>query len=96
MAVSIDTRTALVRSLGQFWSHTRAQVCVPPGFLKPLPQPIKTHTPWCGYGFAWVRVRVALEYPRVTLDNPYLDWAAGECCWEAQLVRSELDTNTNH
>jgi hypothetical protein len=68
-AVSVDTRTALARLLGQFWSHTCAQVCVPPGFLKPLPQPVKTRTLWCGYGFAWVRVRVALEYPRVTRDN---------------------------
>ena len=68
-AVSIDTRTALVRLLGQFWSHTCMQVCVPLGFLKPLPQPIKTHTLWCGYRFAWVRVWVALEYPRVTCDN---------------------------
>ena len=70
MAVSIDTYTALVRLLGQFWSHTHMWVCVPPGFLKPLPQPIKTHTLQCGYGFAWVRVWVALVvivtgYPRV-------------------------------
>jgi hypothetical protein len=70
-AVSVDTRTALARSLGQFWSHTRARVFVPPGFLKPLPQPVKTRTLRCGYGFAWVRVRVALEYPRVTRDNLY-------------------------
>jgi hypothetical protein len=70
-AVSVDTRTALARSLGQFRSHTRARVCVPPGFLKPLPQPVKTRTRTEGYGFAWVRVRVALEYPRVTRDNLY-------------------------
>ena len=69
MAVSIDTHTALVRLLGQFWSHTCVWVCVPPGFLKPLPQPIKIHTLWCRYRFAWVRVWVALEYPRVTCDN---------------------------
>ena len=25
--------------------------------------------PWCGYGFAGVGVRVALENPRVTRDN---------------------------
>ena len=51
-AASIDACTALVRSLGQFWSHTRMRVCVPPGFLKPLPQPVKTRTLWCGYRFA--------------------------------------------
>jgi hypothetical protein len=50
-AVSIDTCTALARLLGQFWSHTRAWVCVPPGFLKPLPQPVKTRTLECGCGF---------------------------------------------
>ena len=37
--MSIDTRTALAKLLGQFWSHTRTRVYVPPGFLKPLRQP---------------------------------------------------------
>ena len=34
--MSIDTCTALVRLLGQFWSQTHMQVCVPLGFLKTL------------------------------------------------------------
>ena len=60
MAVSIDTRTALAWLLGQFWKEasttnrtttaTRARVCVPPGFLKPLPQPVKTRTLGAGTG----------------------------------------------
>jgi len=39
-------------------------------FAKPGPQPAKTPTLECGYGFSQVRVWVALEYPRVTRDNP--------------------------
>ena len=36
-AVSVDTRTALARSLGQFWSHTRVRVLTGwgKGFKKP-------------------------------------------------------------
>jgi len=59
-AVSIDTRTALARLLGQFWKEasttnqttaaTHTWVCVPPGFLKPLPQPVKTRTRTKGTG----------------------------------------------
>jgi len=72
-AVSIDTRTALVR----FWSHTHTRVGVPTRgleyprvFAKPVPAPIETRTPAYGYGFSGVRVRVALENPRVTRANP--------------------------
>ena len=38
---------------------------------KPLPQPVETRTCRCRYGFAWVRVQVALGNPRVTRDNLY-------------------------
>ena len=48
-----------------------AQACIPAKPAKPLPQPAGTRTLVGGYRFVWVRVRVALEYPRVTLDNPY-------------------------
>jgi hypothetical protein len=37
----------------------------------PLPVPAKTRTLSAGTGFWRVRVRVALNYPRVTRDNPY-------------------------
>ena len=36
----------------------------------PVPVPMKTRTLSAGTGFWWVRVRVALKYPRVTRDNP--------------------------
>ena len=39
----------------------------------PIPVPVKTRTLSVGMGFWQVRVQVALEYPRVTCDNPYLD-----------------------
>ena len=68
-AVSIDTRTALARFTGHFLYDTRERVYVPVGFIKPLPGPAETPTLGSGYGFARVRVRVALENPRVTRDN---------------------------
>src|ERR1700678_1942776 len=37
---------------------------------KPVPIPLKTRTLEHGYGFSGVRVRVALENPRVTRANP--------------------------
>src|ERR1700678_2938283 len=37
---------------------------------KPVPVPLKTRTLEHGYGFSGVRVRVALENPRVTRANP--------------------------
>ena len=39
---------------------------------KPWPQPQKTPTLSAGTGFIWVGVGVSLNYPRVTLDDPYL------------------------
>ena len=50
-AVSIDTRTAPARFIGQFCEDTRERVYVPPGFLKP---PTRT----CRNPYPWVRVRV--------------------------------------
>ena len=41
------------------------------GFTKPAPVPGKTCAHGCGYGFPWVRVRIALENPRVAHDIPY-------------------------
>jgi len=38
MAVSFDTFNAIARFPGQLWHPTRAQVGVPPGFVKPLPR----------------------------------------------------------
>jgi len=40
-------------------------------FAKPLPAPIETRTPGHRQGFSWVRVRVALENPRVARAIPY-------------------------
>ena len=40
MAVSIDTRTAFVRFIGWVWEDTHKQVWVPPGFWRPLPEPV--------------------------------------------------------
>ena len=45
--------------------------CIPAEPAKPLPQPAGTLTLVGGYGFVRVGVQVALEYPRVTCDNPY-------------------------
>jgi len=64
-----------------------------PGFLKTLTWTHWNPYPWGRCGFLWVWVWVALEYPRVTHDNPYLhlpcppDWAnlvlVGHCCtWQ--------------
>jgi len=39
-------------------------------FEKAVPVPTATRTPGHGYGFFGVRVRVALENPRVTHANP--------------------------
>ena len=64
MAVSIDTCTALARSISWLWEDTREWVWVPPGFENPYPYP------WGRCGFSWVWVQVALEYPRVTRDDP--------------------------
>jgi len=67
--MSFDTRNAIARFIGWFRQDTRERVCVPPGFLKPLPLTRQNPYPWGGYGFSRVRVRVALGYPRVTRDN---------------------------
>ena len=58
-----------------------ACTCIPAEPAEPLPQPAGTLTLVGGYGFVWVRVRVALEYPRVTRYNLYSDVAAfaGSC-----------------
>ena len=61
-----------LRSLKIHFPLVPAQACIPAKPAKPLPQPAETRTLVGGYGFVWVRVRVALKYPRVTLDNPYV------------------------
>jgi len=71
--MSFDTRNAIARFIGWFRQDTREQVCVPPGFLKPLPLTHQNPYPWGRYGFSRVRVRVALGYPRVTRDNHYVE-----------------------
>jgi len=75
-AVSIDTRTALVRFTGRSSMVHIPLVptctCIPTKPTKPLPQPAGTCTLVGGYGFVQVRVWVALEYPRVTCDNLYI------------------------
>jgi len=40
-------------------------------FAKPVPVPVKTHTPGHRYRFSGVPVQVALENPRITHANPY-------------------------
>lgn len=60
-----------LRSLKIHFPLVPAQARIPAKPAKPLPQPAETRTLVGGYGFVWVRVRVALKYPRVTLDNPY-------------------------
>ena len=67
--MSLDIRIAIVRFPGQFFSRTRTQISVPPGFLKTPTLTRQNPYPPNGYRFSWVRVRVALEYPRVTHDN---------------------------
>jgi len=69
-AVSIDTCTAIARFLNRLWEHTHAQVAYPRVFAEPIPILVETRTPGHGYGFSGVRVRVALENPRVTCANP--------------------------
>ena len=50
MAVSIDTRTAPARFIGQFCEDTHERVYAPPGFFK---------TPrTCQNPYPWVRVQV--------------------------------------
>jgi len=78
-AVSFDICNAIARFPGQFECHTHARVGIPPGFMKPLPWPAETPTLGSGYGFAWVRVWVALENPRVTHDNHY-KWMIAFMC----------------
>ena len=70
-AVSFDIHNAIARFPGRFECPTHARVCIPLGFVKPLPWPAETPTLGSGYGFARVRVWVALENPRVTCDNHY-------------------------
>ena len=70
--VSIDTCTAIARFLGQLWECTHARVAYPRVFAEPVPVPVETRTPGHGCGFSGVRVRVALENPRVTRANPYM------------------------
>ena len=69
-AVSIDTCTAVARFFDSFLGRTRAQVAYPGVFVEPAPVPVETRTLGHGYGFSGVRVRVALENPRVTRANP--------------------------
>jgi len=49
-----------------------------PGFHETLTLTCQNPYPWGGYGFSWVRVWVALEYPRVTHDNHYMAYLV--CC----------------
>ena len=70
-AVSIDTCTAIARFLNRLWERTRARVAYPRVFAEPVPVLVETRTPGHGHGFSGVRVRVALENPRVTRANPY-------------------------
>ena len=51
MAVSFDTCNAIARFPGWFECHTHAWVGIPPGFMKPLPWPIRTCTCPKGTGF---------------------------------------------
>ena len=51
-----------------------ACTCIPAEPAEPLPQPAGTLTLVGGYGFVWVRVQVALEYPRVTRYNLYFQY----------------------
>jgi len=63
MAVSIDICFAVARFLVGLEGKP-AWVGVPPGFLETRTPTRRNPYPW-----ARVRVRVALEYPRVTRDN---------------------------
>jgi len=51
-----------------------------PGFRETLTLTRQNPYPGCGYGFAGVGVRVALEYPRVTCDNHYYRLIQGMKC----------------
>jgi len=66
----MDTCTAVARFLSWVWRHTRTRVVYPGVLAKPVPIPVETRTLGYGYGFSGVRVRVALENPRVTRANP--------------------------
>ena len=50
------------------------------GLREPTPSPVKTHTCECRCRFPQVRVRVALENPRVARAIPYLH----PCNWTCQ------------
>jgi hypothetical protein len=52
------------------YSDVKAVVVLPELRDKTLTQTRKNPYPGYGCGFWWVRVWVALEYPRVTRDNP--------------------------
>jgi len=71
MAVSIDTRTALVRFIGWLWEDTCERVWVPLGFWKPLPEPVETYTLGagvgfygCGYGLPWNTPGLPVTIPK--------------------------------
>ena len=64
----------LLSAYSFFWNFCMGTIqthAYPLNLGEPLPWPIGTLTLAGGYRFAWVRVRVALENPRVTHNNHY-------------------------
>ena len=53
------------------WGTDKTLLYTPWAFAKPVPVPVKTHTPGHRYRFSGVPVQVALENPRITHANPY-------------------------